>query len=275
MRLRALLILLLALTHVTHAQRKPRIKGNRDVTEVREYLPSYKAIELDENLDIILKKATEEGYGLTIDDNLVDVLKFDVKDSTLIIDSYYTITGKKKMEITVYYRELESLVVKDGSIFVGDRINTNKLYVNTYGTSKLQLDATASRVFLNMEQNSTGIFNVDADTLGITLRDRANAEIYSTGDAIGAELRQNSGATFEGTSGLLDAQLTDHASLKASGLEAAKARLRLEASTTARIYAFDALELSAKGSSKTFLYGQPKITINSFTDTAELQKEQD
>ena len=71
----------------TYGQRKPKIKGNKSVIEVREELPAFNAIEIIDDLEILLQKGASEGYVLNADDNLVDVLKFKVEDSTLFISS--------------------------------------------------------------------------------------------------------------------------------------------------------------------------------------------
>ena len=39
------------------SQRKPKIKGSRIVTEVNEELPAFNAIQLNDDLDIVLKKS--------------------------------------------------------------------------------------------------------------------------------------------------------------------------------------------------------------------------
>ena len=80
------------------AQRKPKIKGNKKVVEVVEELPPFNAIELNDDLKIFLEKSSSEAFIIKADDNLIDVLKFKVVDSTLIITSFYKIISKKKLD---------------------------------------------------------------------------------------------------------------------------------------------------------------------------------
>ncbi|MBT8283473.1 MAG: DUF2807 domain-containing protein, partial [Muriicola sp.] len=88
------------------AQRKPKIKGNREVTEVIKSLPSFSSIEIRDDLDIVLKRAPEESYRITADDNLVDVLKFEVENGVLVVSSFYQITAKKELSIEISYAQL-------------------------------------------------------------------------------------------------------------------------------------------------------------------------
>lgn len=268
-------ILLLVLFSICaiHAQRKPKIKGNKNVIEVSEDLPAFNAIELNDDLDIFLQKANSEGYQLTIDDNLVDVLKFRVVDSTLVISSFYKITGKKKLDITIKYYDLNEIIARDGRIKMQDMIDTDGLSVSTFGSAKLELNANASVMDIVMNGNSSGDFNLQADELNITLKDRIDVGIYAVGDRTIVNMKDNASAKMDGTSNGLQANLSGSANLKAEKLQAKEVSVNLEGSSNARVFAENLLELSSRGSSKTYLSGDGKIEIIDFLDTSELHKE--
>ncbi len=270
------LVLLLCLTTaIAYSQRKPKIKGNKAVTDVREELPPFHAIELDDDLTITLQRSANSGYRITADDNLIDVLKFAVEDSTLVVSSFYKITGKKKLEITIDYNDLRSITMQDGRIEMEDLLSTDELRVNLFGSSKLQLNASAPVMLINMEGNSSGDFNLDSDSLNITLRDRSTSKIYTAGGNTTLNMFKNAAAQMEGTTNILTLHMYENSDLKADIFEAATVMATLEDSPAARVYAFKDLTLSSRGSSKTYLYGNPKITISEFLDTSELHKEKD
>lgn len=270
------LLLLLALSSCyMYAQKKPKIKGNKDVVEVKEYLPAFKAIQLNDDLDITLQKSSEESYNIIADDNLLGVLKFEVMDSTLVISSFYKITAKKKLEITVNYKELEAITLRDGKVNVESMISSDKFYVNTYGSSKIDLNVSAALLNINMEDNSSGNLNLDSDSLSISLKDKINAIIYSVGETASIEMFKNATVKIEGTTDSLSVRLVENTSFKGAKFEAASALLSLEGSSTARIYAFKDFELASSGNSKTYLLGNPKITITKFLNTSILRKEED
>jgi len=266
-------ILSLLLFFQAFAQRKPKIKGNKSVVEVNESLPAFNAIELNDDLDINLQKANQEGYTLTLDDNLIEVLKFRVENNTLIISSFYKITSKKKLEITVNYYEISSITLRDGRIQMKDVIETDELTINTYGSSKLQLNANTSLTNLTMEGNSSGDLSFESDTLNIILKDRVDVGIYSTSERNNIQMNSNASAKMEGTAYALSAKLFDNANLKARKLEAEGVEIIAEGAPRARVYANTDFELTSKGSSKTYLSGTAKIDILEFLDTSELHKE--
>jgi len=270
-----IILILLCSTCILHGQRKPKIKGNKAVTDIREDLPPFNAIELNDDLEITLQKSYDVGYTITADDNLIDVLKFKVEDSTLVISSFYKITGKKKLDITVNYRELRALTMRDGKINMKDVINTDHLRVNTFGTSKLELNASAPVIDITMEGNSSGNFNLDSDSLTVSLKDRIDVNIYAVCETNTLEMFKNAAASIEGTVDTLRLHLYGSANLKAQKFEAAIIRANLEETPTARVYAFKEMELSSRGSSKTYFYGTGRITLLDFLDTSELYKGED
>ena len=265
------LILLIACFQ-TFAQRKPKIKGNRSVVEVRQDLPFFKAIELVDDLELVLQKGSHEGYTINADDNLIDVLKFKVEDSTLVISSFYKITSKKKLDIVVDYTRLESITVQDGKINMKDIISADQLTVNTFGPSRLELNATAPIMNINMEGTSSGDFNLAGDSLNITLKDRIDVHIYSVGVMNTLRMFKNATAKMEGTADVFNVDLFGNSNLKADKLEATKIVANLEESPNARLNALENIELSSRGSSKTHLYGNAKIVISDFLDTSQLHK---
>ncbi|SNZ01048.1 GIN domain-containing protein [Flagellimonas pacifica] len=268
-----LILLLLLLCHITLlAQRKPKIKGSRIVTEVNEELPAFNAVQLNDNLDIVLKKSFGPGYEITADDNLIDILKFKVEDSTLVVSSFYNVTAKKQFDITINYTELRAITLKDGSIVTDDIINSDELFVDAFANTRLNLKASAAVMDINMEDTSKGDFNVDVDSLNVSLGNRSEAYIYAVNGTSLVDIDGNGSLTFEGTSDTIQTNLTGNAKLKAEKMEAAVIKARLENAANARIYAFRDLELSAKGNSKTYLFGNPKITVLEFLDTSQLIK---
>ncbi|MFH6602400.1 GIN domain-containing protein [Maribacter algicola] len=254
-------------------QRKPKIKGNRNVVEVSESLPAFNAIELKDDLDITLQKASSEGYAISADDNLIDVLKFEVQDSTLIITSYYKITGKKKLDITIDYNYLESVTMFDGRIEMKDIISSEQLYINTFGSSKLQLNTNSTFVQVHMEGSSSGDLNINSDSLNIVLKDRIDVGIYAVSDSNILKMTESAGAKLEGTTNTFLVNISGNSSLKAEKLEANTVSADLEGSPSARINAYADFELSSRGDSKTYFYGPAKIKLIDFLDTSQLHRE--
>lgn len=259
---------------MTFGQRKPKIKGSRVVVEVREDLEPFTAIELNDDIDIILQKSADLGYSLVIDDNLVDVLKFRVTEGTLAISSFYKVSSKRKMEIIVYYDELKSITLREGKIDMEDVITTENFAINTFGDAKLRLNVNAVNVQVLMLENSFADLTINADSLNISLKDRVDAKIYATGNSHSLEMYKNAQAKMEGKNNTFTISLFESASLKAEALDSEDVNLSVNASSSATINPSTSFTLNSKESGKTYLHGNAKITIVNFLDTSQLIKKQ-
>ena len=257
------------------SQRKPKIKGNKNVVEVQENLPYFNAIELKDDLDIELRKGREEGVFINADDNLIDVLKFEVVGGVLEISAYYKITGKKKLDIVVNYTELQSVVVREGSIETTDNVVTETFDAKLFGSAKMEMNVNAAVINLEMEGNSSGDLNFQSDTLNLVIKDRVDVRVYSISEWTNVTLTSSANIKLEGSAYGLSANLFDNSNLRAAKLEAEGVEVFAEGSPSAKVLARKDFELTSKGSSKTYLSGNPKIDIIEFLDTSELHKEKE
>ena len=272
MKIKLLLLILFCTTLAIQAQRKPKIKGNRTVIEVKDALPPFTKIELRDDLDVVLRRSTEDAYTVTADDNLIDVLKFRVEDSTLVISSFYQITSKKKLDIEIAYTQISSIMLSDGRLTSIDKISSEELEVTMLGSSKIELGADTGLVKIDMQNNSSGTFNLTTDSLSVILLNKADASIYSNSFNNTLSMKDDARLQIEGTADNFEITLDADATLKAEDLEARKITATLMASSNARFFVTDAITLSQQGSSRCYLYGDPAIVLKQFTDTAELFK---
>ena len=272
---RVILFFLAFTTLAVSAQRKPKIKGNKSIVNVNEDLPFFNAIEVKDDLEISLNETTIPGYSITADDNLIDILRFDVVDSTLIIRSFYKITTKKQLDITVNYNELERIVLQQGKLVTKNMINADELKISTYGTSKLELNAKASMVYLNMEGTSSGNLNIQSDSIDLVLKDKINLNIYTTTGKGNIQMHNNTSAVAEGTADIMNIKLSGSSDLKAQKMETGIITAVLEETAKARVFAYKSIDISSSGSAKTYLWGNPKIILNEFLNTSELYKREE
>nr|WP_292961452.1 MULTISPECIES: DUF2807 domain-containing protein [unclassified Allomuricauda] len=271
---KTLILLLILAPIVSIAQRKPKIKGSRIVAEVTEELPPFNAIVLNDDLEINLNRALGPGYHLSVDDNLIDVLKFEVEDGTLVISSYYNITAKKELEITVNYTELQAITLKNGSIVTKEVIDADQLFIDGFNNTKLDIKANAAIMDINLEDTSSGDFNVEVDSLNLNLGNRAEAYVYAQIDAGMLDMEGNASLTMEGTADRVQANFLDYAKYKGETMEIGSCDLKMTGNSSARVYAFREIKINATQDPRIYLYGTPKITIEEFLDSAQLIKKE-
>nr|WP_285903414.1 DUF2807 domain-containing protein [Arenibacter sp. H213] len=255
-----------------YTQRKPKIKGNRTVIEVKENLPFFNAIVLEDDLEVVLKTGSNEGYELEVDENLVDILRFEVENETLTISSFYNVTSKKRLHITVFFNQLNQITVNNGKILSKDTFATDALRVDISGGAKAELSVNAEVLDIVMVGNGSGDFKMEGDALNIDLKDKAKLRLYAVAESINVQLLDKSEAQLEGVSTNLQIKLMEYAVLKASKLEVDSMVVTLNSNTSAEVMVTNSIELYASGSSKTYVYGEGKINLQEFLDTSELHR---
>ena len=243
---RILLLFMLLFGCILYSQRTPKIKGNRNVIEVREALPPFNAIQLDSDLDINLQAASIGEYIIEADDNLIDILKFRVENETLVISSYYRVTSKKKLNITVNFSELYRIVANEGNIVVKNRFSTAFLEVNTTGSGRVEIDVDADAMEITMNDNSKGNFKVDSDTLNIRLAEKSDLRLFGVMENTVLYMQRNAKADLEGFTNDFKLHLLDGSDLKAKRLEANTVEATLEGSSSAEVLSTATVDLNSQ-----------------------------
>ena len=256
-------------------QRKPRIKGNRSVISVERELPEFTRLVLDEDLEVRLVPGESEGVRIEADDNLIDILRFDVSDQTLTISSFYTITSSKKLELILEYRHLEHIQVTGGKVSGSETLNTDNLELILLEGAGAQLNIRSGFVGLQAEGNSSADLRIEADSLSASLSGYTDSRIYSSGGPLNLSMTGQASLDLEGVAGSLNVSLTDDTRLKASGMEATEVKAFLNTSANARLFAVESIAYEGRGNARLFVYGQPAIQILGMYDSAELHKAPD
>jgi len=273
MQVKYMILLLLSLsTAMVYAQRKPKIRGNRNVTEVSKELPGFLAVCLLDDLEVSLQRAPGPGYEIEADDNLIDILKFEVTSDTLFISSFYKVTGRKQLQIRVRYNELNAITVRAGSISVSEPVTSDLLSVRTEAGGRLQLNARVPRLLLRMQDQSSGDFNIESDSLEVVLTNSAEARIYQVNEEMELTMGDQSDALIEGTAGTMTLKMEAGSKLRAERLEADTIKASLGGTASAYLHPTGLFELSSKESPNIYLYGDAEINIVEFGDTSVLYK---
>ena len=263
---------LFAMLAVVNAQKKPKIKGSRAVVEVSESLPKFNAIHIKDDIEVSLKKSFEEGYLLTADDNLTDIIKLEVQDGTLEVSSYYQVTSKKELKLEIRYTSLNKLIVQNGVLVATDVLNADMLDINQYGNSKLDLNVSAIAIRLNVEEDATLKLNLDADSVSVMSRGKAKLDLNSRADKLSFEILDRSNVNVLGAAQEMQIAIFQDGKLDGELFQVNHISLKAREESFVRINAIEKVDLQLSGKSKTYLFSSPTINLSLFEDSAQLHK---
>src|SRR6187402_1871009 len=84
-------------TTLAIGQNKEKIKGSKNVIEKPIEIGEFTALEIEDNLTVFLEKGAKNEIKVETDDNLQEVITFDIKEKSLRIYTSKEISSYKKL----------------------------------------------------------------------------------------------------------------------------------------------------------------------------------
>ncbi|EPR74349.1 hypothetical protein ADIWIN_0691 [Winogradskyella psychrotolerans RS-3] len=89
------LLLMIVALPVLHAQSDEKIKGDRNVTIKQTFIDNFHSIVVDGDFSIEIVYNSKPSVSIEADDNLHDVIQFNVVDGVLTFSETVRISSKK------------------------------------------------------------------------------------------------------------------------------------------------------------------------------------
>lgn len=270
------LVFTLSLCFSLTAQNSEKVKGNKNVTVIQTEINPFHTIIVDEDFNIEMIYNNVPSVIIETDENLHEIIKFEVINGVLSFDKTAKIKSKKRLNITVNYNEslnnirtLDNgeitsfnpvelpniLLIAEGSSKIGLTLKTNDFEFQSNGKSKVKLNLTSEKAKFILSENS-----------------KLEALIYSPITKMDLYLRAN--ATIEGETNEFELRTDNYSQFEGKNFTSKICNTLNEISSNAYLEVTDTVTIDASGSSSVYLYGNPKITIDNLTDTAKLQKKE-
>ena len=269
-----ILLLLSIFSIVTFAQKKEKIKGDKNVTTVTNgFDKGFTTIEVFDNLKVTLTKSLQNSYTLTTDENLHDVIQFTINEGVLKIYTTSNIVKSKKLDITLSLYNLESIFLKDDAELKMDKVfDSNTIIINAQNSSQFDIETKASQATITMLNDAKGKLKLHADQIAITMADKTNLDADINTDNTNASLSSSAKLRLDGNSDKVLFTTIDSSELDAKRLKVSSANVNTKDKSELHIDARRNLAIDARDKSKIFVYSEPKIDIKKFTDRAEIIK---
>ena len=271
----ALIILGLSI-FVAQAQKKEKIKGNREVLIKKFTIPSFNAIEVSEKFEIGLQKSTDTTRVIIeTDDNLFDVIHFSVEEGVLKFNTSKEIVKKKRLKITVFVPEKFSSIkiVEKGKVYNEEAFSLKNLKIESSqrGQAKLNLDIK-NDFNINLTDKSKLNFEGTAQNVNIKLGDNSEMKAKWTLKNIKIELNDHASLNQKGNVNEANIKLNQKSELNAKDFIINNAILETFDKSVAEINVKNNLSLKAKGNSEVSIFNDPKVNLKAFNDNAILYK---
>lgn len=268
------IILLFTTVSNTFAQKKEKIKGSKIVTTEVKKIESFNALEVSDDLEVILLKGSSCGLEIEADDNLHEAIEINVVGNTLKIFSTKNVTGSKKFSVKVtYVDDFKSITAKnDSKVIALSDFDLDAVEIKTFDSSKLQMNAKVKNFTLSQDDKSKSELNLKSETTTISLSKNASAKALINTRNLTFDMYQKSEAVIEGETENVKLRLDNNANFTGKKLVTKTAEITAESYTNASLQILNSVIIDATAKSEIDLYGEQKIEIKKFSDNAILRK---
>lgn len=256
------------------AQSTQKIKGDRNVTIKQTYVDDFERLIVGNDFSIEIVYNSKPSVEIETDDNLHDVIQFDVVDGALIFSQTMRITSKKKMHIVVNYGDaLREIKVKDdGEIRSLTSMELGDTSLETSDNARAYLNINATSFNYRSYGKSKTRLNLSATSVKIELSDNTKLDALINSKSADFDLYQRSDAVIEGNAESSTIRLDNSTNFTGEKFDVKKVDALIEGNSDLIISAMETISLGVSGDSEVYLYGSPSITITKFEDSAKLQK---
>ncbi len=272
--IKSTLFLFLLLASVTTLVAQKKLKGNKVVITENRDIFEFNKIELRDNIDVVLTQGNGKSVVVETDENLQFAVITEVKDSTLVVYLFKKISKKKVLNVYITIDEyIDEITTKGKADVKGEGLfNFNNLTINAEGNSKIEMDIKSEQFNLNNNESANVNLTVNTENTTINANKTGRSKISLISNT--TELFTLGSSTTQLSGNCKDVFITaeNKSNIKASKFECDDVILNASDASDVYVNAENTIIISAVNSSEIYIYNNPKITLEKFTDKAIIRK---
>lgn len=271
---RTILFALLLISSISFAQSKEKIKGTKTVTIAPREIKSFENLEVSDNIEVFLVKGDNNALEIEADENLHEIIESSINAGTLHLSTTKNATTYKKLSVKITYTSDLKLVTAKNDVTINalSDIDLDNITFKTYDYTKLFLNVK-SRVFSIFANDKSKVeLNVKSESAAVELSKNASMKALISSETMKFDMYQKSTAVIEGDIVDLKLRLDNNANFTGKNLSAKTAEIITEAYATGSILVTEKATLDVSAKSELQLFGDQKIEIKRFTDSAVIMK---
>ena len=268
------IIAFLLFTVFAFGQQKEKVKGSKIVTIEQKEIGEFDGLEVEDNLEIFLIKGDKSGLEIEADDNLHELIDIHMNGNTLHLSATKQVSSSKKFSVRVTYTDGFKMLIAKGeaSITALAEMNVTNFTFKMYNEAKLFANVNAKIFTLMTDDKSKTELNLKAEETNVEMTKNSQVKALISSTQLKFDMYQKAKATIEGDVIDMKLRLDNNADFTGKKLTTKNMDLVAEAYSECSINVGTRLTIDAKGKSAIDLYGDQKIEMKSFLDSATLSK---
>ena len=264
----------LIITTVSFAQKKEKVKGSKIVKLEQKEIGNFESLEVEDNLEVFLIKGNDSGLEIEADDNLIEFVDYKITGKNLRISTAKDISSYKKLSVRITYNDKFNLVsAKDETnVTALSDITLDNITFKSYDYAKLFLNAKTKSFTLMANDKSKIELNLKSEKTAIDLSKSAYVKALISSNEMRFDMYQKSSADVEGDILDLKLRLDNNTDFTGKKLTAKTALVETAGYAKTSINISNIATIDATGNSEIELFGEPKVEVKHFSDSAMLKK---
>ena len=259
-----------------------KIKGNKNIVAVETKIDDFNTIRFGEKFKIELIQDDKASVEIEADENLHEYIEVSVNNGVLQFNTSAKIQSKKALNITVRFTDaLNKIEVNnDAEISTKNTIRNDsiQLIINDYARAFLNIRNKHFKL-INNNKSTFGIssktkLNITSDIVILELSENSKTEALINTDSLQSSLYKSAFAKLEGDVDYLQVNTITSSNFSAKKLTSKTCDITTEDSSHVTIQVLNNLNIETSGSSKVYLYGDPKINLIAFKDSSTFYKKE-
>lgn len=272
--------LLLLFTISINLFSQDKIKGNGVVKTIKTKVNDFKKIVISNNFDVVLIKSNSPSIEIETDENIIEAINFNVSDSIFTLKTSNKLKPKKTLNVTIFCSENlnEIELNNDAKIETLNTLNIAKmsLSVNDYGNADMSVKSNEFQLINNnkskIQFRSKTKLNIESPSIDLSIAKSSNTSAIVRTDSLTINIKEKGFLEIEGTTAKQNITTRGDAKLKAKNLTSKNTFIALKEESDVSVQASENIIIEASGESKLQLYGNSKIEIKQFTNSAKIFK---
>lgn len=267
-------LIILFLASITWAQKNEKIKGSKVVTVENREIGNFESIEVGDNIELFLEKGEETELKIEADENLHSIISVDLADNILRLQTLKNAVSYKKLILRITYtNDLKMVIAKNNSVVNAiQEIQLEDITFKSFNDSKLNLNVNVGAFLLQSDDKSKAELNLKAENTTIELSKNASLKALIATVDLKCDLYQKGKANLEGDVINAKIRVDNNADFLGEKLIIKNCDLICEGYSNATINSDTSINIDASGNSEVKIYGDQKIIIKQFADSATLIK---
>ena len=268
-----LLLIILLFSVSVIAQKKDKIKGDKNVITEERTFDYFSKIEVNDKIKLNLKQDSSTRLDIEADENLLDVIESEIEEGTLVLSLNKRITSSKRFNLTLYVDDLDALELNDDSEIKGvDTFNFFDFNVTLNDKSDIKIEVESQTFSLVSNEKSRGDFTIKADSISLKMKESSKIKYTINTEKLDVDYDGSATGEFVGKVTNLVLNANDNATYRGSELIAQETVINASNDSSSYVNSKNSLIINAKDKSKIYIFNSPTIELRSFEDAASIFK---